>query len=63
MRIGGPRSGGGGLYNPYGGGSYPHIIGDLMIPSAYRPPGSMGPGGNLVGPGSSIFHPHGGGYP
>lgn len=30
-----------------------------MIPPAYRVPGG-GPGGNLVGPGSSIFHPHGG---
>jgi hypothetical protein len=28
----------------------------LFIPSAFRPPGTSGPGGSLVGPGSDIFH-------
>ncbi|CDW89962.1 UNKNOWN [Stylonychia lemnae] len=53
---------------PIGGGSgsqqyqppfRPHIIGD----PTYPPPGTSGPGGNLVGPGSSIFHPSGHPYP
>jgi len=29
----------------------------LFIPPAFKPPGTSGPGGNLVGPGSSIFQP------
>ena len=32
-----------------------------MIPPAFKPPGTSGPGGELVGPGSNIFYP--GGYP
>lgn len=35
----------------------------LFIPPAFKPPGTSGPGGNLVGPGSSIFHPRGDLYP
>jgi hypothetical protein len=30
-----------------------------MIPPAFRPPGTSGPGGDLVGPGSHIFWPPG----
>jgi translation initiation factor IF-2 len=33
----------------------------LFIPPAFKPPGTSGPGGDLVGPGSSIFYPTG--YP
>lgn len=31
------------------------MVGDLFIPPSFRPPGTTGPGGNLVGPGSDIF--------
>lgn len=30
----------------------------LFIPPAFKPPGTSGPGGDLVGPGSSIFWPN-----
>ena len=32
-----------------------------MIPSSFKPPGTSGPGGLYVGPGSNIFNPSG--YP
>lgn len=51
-----PSGQGNPYFNPLGG-FQPRIIGD---PDPFQNPHLGGPGGNLVGPNSAIFHPRGG---